>query len=124
MLKNKNKKKPEAENSFPQRFHLLQEENNCFRLRGSNYRLFFPTWALNLNVKNMHHGTSHQQLSTKVLIFQINIPKGSTCLESRAREPLPTVYFMTKHFIRNLFCKENNLTVQSYKILPPHGMLL
>lgn len=40
------------------RFHLLQEQNSCFRLRGSNYRLFFPPWApTSPKGKNIHHGT-------------------------------------------------------------------
>lgn len=34
-------------------------KNNNFRLRGSNYRLFFHPWApANPKDKNIHHGSS------------------------------------------------------------------
>lgn len=51
--------KIKSEHSLQQKFHLLQEQNNCFRLRGSNYRLLFPLGPLLINPKgrNIHHGT-------------------------------------------------------------------
>lgn len=48
-------KPKKSEHSLQQRFHLLQEQN-CFRLRGSNYRLLFLSWVpTNPKGKNIHH---------------------------------------------------------------------